>query len=97
MISSTAMRNVLLNSVQLGGRFFAFGRGVVHLDRGAGPQRSKRFVASNDDFVAVFQTAGNFNIGHTRDTRLHWNELCLLFAYDENSLNIGLLGIAIRP
>src|ERR1700733_4184361 len=96
MISSTAMRNVLLDSVQLGRRLFALRRRVVHFYRSPRPQCAERFVAANDDFVAILQSAGNFYIRHACDARLDRDELGLLRANNKNTLDIGLLSVRVR-
>src|ERR1700735_104213 len=97
VISSTAMRNMLLDSVQLARRLFPLRRRVVDLNRGPGPQCTERFVAANDDFVSILQSAGNFYIRHACDTRLHRDELSLLRANNKNPLEIGLFSVRVRP
>src|SRR5208282_667522 len=69
-------------------------RGVIYLHASLRLQRSQRFVAAHNNFVAYLQTFGDLDVGNAGDSRFHRTEECFFPVNDEDALYFVLLGIA---
>src|SRR5580704_9144408 len=71
-------------------------RGVIDLHARLGLERAQRFVAAHDDFVALLQSLGDFDVGHAGNSGFDGAEEGLLAVHHEHALNLILFRIARR-
>src|SRR5580692_9037018 len=69
------------------------GSRIIYLHARLWLQRSQRFVAAYNNLVPDLQTLGDFDVSNAGNSCFHWSEECFLAVYDENSLDLVLLGI----